>query len=455
MQGMYRARIRPAVEGARSSRAVLRGTLLAGLVVLLPGPGVAQGIDRELARTYFAEAARLGAADAGALWGVPLDGPLLFADRGTRELIANLPDSAGMLSEADGAYVGRLPDGVAIYNGALEWAGRRWTMLAWPLPYGRYERQRLVAHELFHRVQPTLGLPAANPANDHLDMQAARTWLRLEWRALQEALAQSDAGRREAIADALHFRAERRRLYPDGAESERLLELNEGLSEYTGVHVGIPMGARAGWVVRQLETADARSRTESVVRNFAYPSGAAYGLLLAAGDPQWVRGVTAASDLGALLGAAYDVAVGSDTTGLGARTLRYGGARLRAEEAAREAARLAQQAAFRARFLTGPTLTLSGTEQLQYSFDPNAVVPFDDGGTVYLTFEVQDVWGTLRVSEGGALVRPAGDLRQVVVSAPTGSGDGVVRGAGWELTLAEGWQVAPGARPEDRVLTRR
>ncbi|HSJ14887.1 MAG TPA: hypothetical protein VK939_10760 [Longimicrobiales bacterium] len=439
----------------RGRRAVPRRALVAALTALTPAAGRAQGVDPEQAGAYFAEAEALGAADASTLWGVALHGPMLFVDRGTRSLVANVPDSAGLLQEEGGLYVGRLPEGIGVYNGALEWAGRRWTMLAWPLPYGRYERQRLMAHELFHRVQPALGLPADNPANDHLDAREARTWLRLEWRALQEALAQSGARRREAVMDALGFRAERRRLHPEAAESERLLELNEGLAEYTGVRVGIPAAARAGWVVRQLETVDVRSRHESVVRSFAYPSGAAYGLLLDGVDPQWARRVTPATDLGALLAAAYDVAAAApDTSGLQARAERYAGSRLNAEELTREQARLAQQAQFRARFVTGPTLTLPTSQSLQYSFDPNAVVPFDGGGTVYLTFEVTDVWGTLRVTDGGALLR-TGESGAVVVPAPTSEADSVLRGAGWELTLADGWQAGPGARAGDRVVARR
>jgi hypothetical protein len=431
---------------------------LPAFVVLLwsliasPGAAQAQGIDRELARAWLAEAEAMARADGGSAWGVELEGPLLFIDRGTRAVLANLPDTAGVLKEDAGLYTGTWPQNLPIFNGAFAWGGRLWTMLAWPLPYGRYEGRRLLAHELFHRVQPTLGHPGLNPSNDHLDGPEARTWLRLEWRALQDAIAQTGAARHEAVSDALRFRAERHRLYPAGAETERQLEINEGLAEYTGVRIGIPKAARAGWVVRQLENADSRSRGESVVRNFAYVSGAAYGLLLEAADSQWTRNVKANDDLGVLLATAHDLKIRTDTTKLRAGMDRYAGARLIAEEQAREESRLAQQALFRSRFVTDGTLTLTGTERLQYSFDPNAVVPFADGGTVYLTFEVQDDWGTLRVSEGGALVRTVGETRTVIVSAPTSQEGQVVRGAGWELTLSPGWHVAPGGRPVDRAI---
>jgi hypothetical protein len=424
----------------------------AGMVA--PTLAAGQAIDRELARAYFAEAAAIGAADSASLWGVPLYGPVLLVDRATREIVANAADPAGQLRSEGELYVGRLAEGIGIFNGGIDWNGQRWTMLAWPLPYGRYERQRLTAHELFHRLQPQLGLPAANPGNEHLDRRDARIWLRLEWRALQEALAHPGAARPRALQDALRFRAERHRLYPEGIESERLLELNEGLAEYTGVRAGVPEPARVGWVVRQLETSDARARTESVVRNFAYTSGAAYGVLLEAADARWTRRVTPATNLGALLAELHDLDARADSVNAQTRALRYAGPRLVVEETAREERRLAQQAEFRARFVTGPTLVLPTSGALSYSFDPNAVVPFDDGGTVYLTMQAQDAWGTLSVTEGGALLRLDGERGAIVVPAAA-PGGAALRGPGWELKLAEGWELAAGTRPGDSIGVRR
>ena len=43
-------------------------------------------------------------------------------------------------------------------------------------------------HELFHRIQPDLGLMTISGNNAHLDTVEGRVWLRLEWRALARAL---------------------------------------------------------------------------------------------------------------------------------------------------------------------------------------------------------------------------------------------------------------------------
>lgn len=415
----------------------------AGLGVATAAGAHAQ-IDRAAAAAYFAEAEALGRA-AGDLWGGGLHGPLLFVDRSTRDVIANTADTTGALVEGDGLYTGTWPDALAIYNGAVEFGGRTWTMLAWPLPAGRYERGRLLAHEMFHRLQAERGWPARNPGNAHLDTEAGRTWLRLEWRALQDALAHTGAARRAAIEDALLFRTHRHALFPDGATEERTLEMNEGLAEYTGMRAALPENARAGWVVRHLDNYDATASRTSIVRNFAYASGAAYGVLLDAVSEAWRDSVHDVGDFGSLLADAYAIASApADAASARERATRYGGEQLFAEEAEREATRRAQQSEFRARFVTGPTFTLPASPEVRYSFDPNAVVPFDDGGTVYLTASVRDEWGTLTVDAGGALiVTEGGRVARILVPAPEDNDARPLHGPGWHLELADGWEVVP------------
>ena len=93
-------------------------------------------------------------------------------------------------------------------------------------------------HELFHRIQPELGLiTAGGPAragDAHLDTLEGRVWLRLEWRALARALCQSGEDRKRAVSDALAFRLTRRSQFANAAENERVEEIREGLAQYTG-----------------------------------------------------------------------------------------------------------------------------------------------------------------------------------------------------------------------------
>lgn len=409
---------------------------------LVTGPLAAQtAVDTDLAREYFAEAEAVSDADGGELWGHELYGRMLFADPASRSAVANAADECGVLEEADGVWTGILPEEVGIANTSVEWCGQRWTVVVWPPPSGRYERRRLLAHELYHRIQPELGMTAANPGNAHLDTEEGRVWLRLEWRALARALGHSGEERRRAVMDALRFRDRRRRRFPEGAAEERALELNEGLAEFTGIRAAIPPNARAGWTVRQLESHDVQARRSSVVRSFAYASGPAYGLLLDDRDPGWRSRVGPDTDLGSLLMRAYGLpesAVAADEDE--GRLALYDAARLRMEEAEREERRLAREARFRDRFIDGPTLSLPPGSRFGYAFDPNAVVPYADVGTVYLTARVNDEWGSLEVEEGGVLlVRRDGRVVRVVVPAPRDPAARPLAGDGWTLELADGW----------------
>ena len=111
------------------------------------------------------------------------------------------------------------------------------------LPEGLDQRHAMLAHELFHRIQPTL--PIAYPQGDdngHLDTLEGRYLLQLEWRALAAALKAPDpAARRTAVSDALLFRAERYGLFADAAKNEGALEANEGIAQYTGVRLGLAL----------------------------------------------------------------------------------------------------------------------------------------------------------------------------------------------------------------------
>jgi hypothetical protein len=178
-------------------------------------------IDTALASQYFQEAQALCNRDNGRLWGVSLCGPMLFVDRKTRTVVANQADKEGILRKSGNVFVGQLPAKVNIANTATEWAGVKWTMVIFPLPEDKIRRANLMAHELWHRVQNDIGFPGSGAANNHLDTRDGRVWLQLEWRALAAALTNRGKQRRQAIADALLFRAYRRTIFPNAATEER------------------------------------------------------------------------------------------------------------------------------------------------------------------------------------------------------------------------------------------
>jgi hypothetical protein len=405
-------------------------TALAALVAIGAGVVTAQ-VDQRRAAEYFKEAAALCERDGGKLWGVSLCGPIAIGDPATKTIATSEP-----------APPDKPPPALGFANAALEWGGRRWVTISWPLiPQDPQLRQRLLIHELFHRVQPGLKLLSPDGDTSHLDGTDARYWMRLEWRALAAALAADGEPRRTAIAHALAFRRERRALTPPAAEGERILEINEGLAQYTGTIIAA--GSRAGAIKDAIAQLAQAEQNETFVRTFPYPSGAAYGLLLDDAAPAWRTAITANDDLGGLLATAARVTAAADA---GAAASAYDGAALKAAEIERTAARQKRLAEMRQRFVDGPVVVLprSGNN----SYITNGMTPIPGEGIVYPRFRATAVWGTL-VADAALLATDRSNIR---VPGPATVDGSTLRGPGWTVELAPGWTTTAGPRPGDLTV---
>ena len=408
-----------------------------------------QPIPFATAQSYFLEAKGLCEADAGKLWGVSLCGPMMFIDPDSRDIVANQADAKGALVLRDGVYVGVLPKSENMANTSTEWSGTRWTEMVWPIPEDRSKRDTLMMHELFHRIQNEIRVPPIQRSdNPQLDTFDGRYTLLLEYRALAKALdAGTEAERRAAIEDALVFRAERYRVFPKAAPDEAILELNEGLAEYTGVRLGNPEAGEAkAAALRDLVT---QAKVPTLVRSFAYGTGPAYGLLLDRYDPQWRTKLDHGEDSPQLLQSAMKIVIPEDTQkAVQGRSAKYDGAALRATETEREVKRQAQLAMNRARFVEGHTLSLP-LKEMGVQFDPRTLQPMDDLGTVYPEIRVTDAWGILEAPKGALINK---DWTAVIVTAPTDVSGGNLKGDGWTLEMKPGWKLVAGPRTGDFVL---
>ena len=152
--------------------------ILAWVVMGHPLPAAAQ-VDQQRAQEYFKEAQALCERDGGRLWGVSICAPMVIADRRTQTFATSQP-----------APEGAPPRVLGLVNAPVQWGGATWAAYMWDDVANRTPRERkeLFLHELFHGVQPQLGLMAPALATEHLDAEDGRYWLRLEWRALARAL---------------------------------------------------------------------------------------------------------------------------------------------------------------------------------------------------------------------------------------------------------------------------
>jgi hypothetical protein len=344
------------------------------------------------------------------------------------------------------------PDGprpplVGLVNAPVQWGGVTWGAYVWDFLVNETPRRRneILLHELFHGVQPQLGLMLPAQASEHLDALDGRYWLRLEWRALARALSGSGEQRNAAVRDALAFRQARRALYPAAAEKERAVEITEGVAQYTATVLAASSTAEA--TASALDQLARAEKQESFVRTFAYASGPAYGLLLDASSPEWRHALRSSDDLGMVMMNALAVQPASDAT---VSAARYGGAELRAAEQQRERQRQERIAELRRRFVDGPVLVIPGGGRGMSDSRGAVVIP--GSGTVYFgTYRSSGEWGTLE-ADTGVLVASDGGSRRV--SAPVRRDAVTVTGDGWTFKAAPGWIVRDGARRGDYEVVR-
>ncbi|HRK22063.1 MAG TPA: hypothetical protein PLX06_09645 [Fimbriimonadaceae bacterium] len=401
-------------------------------------------IDSNLARRYFQEAQWYSNDDRGQLWGKELYGPMIFVDPIRRDFVSNEAPPVEFESKGE-VFTGKLPDRIGIANYALNWGGKRWTMVMWPLPTNRSERGTLMMHELFHRIQPELGHPMSSPANDHLESLDGRLWLQVEFAALSRALGAIESGpREEAARDALRFRLWRQSKFPDAKTSEDALDLNEGLAQFTGYMLrgGWEPESRI-WLANQLRQQLGRA---NYTRSFAYWTGSAYAYLLNVVESskfegiRWRKGLRPDASLAGLLGDHLGIKQAPSEAEALAAAKPYGHDQILVVEQNKAKERAEREAEIRKRFLQSAVLILP-LDKVNISFNPNGVMSLGSEGLYYPTATVIEAWGKLEVSEGLLL---AADRKTARVAPPANFEDR--KGPGWTITLDEGWRIVKDER---------
>jgi hypothetical protein len=388
----------------------------------------------------FAEVQALCQRDAWALWGRSLCVPMMFVDPDTRQAVLNGPATGAV---ADGSlYRVVLPSDMQFANTSLSYDGKLWSMVIWPLPKDREQREILLMHESYHSIQGALGLQGSGGLgqNGHLDTRNGRLWFRMELAALRVALKSSDAARTRALSDALMFRNYRRSLSSKAAREERGVELNEGLAESTGIDV--TLSDPQARIAAALADMDNVEKDSSYVRSFAYATGPAYAELLDAVQPAWrQQQMGPGFDFGNAAATDYHLSLKPpDLATLQGSMASYGGPKIAAEEDKRDVVVQARNARYTAALVSGETLSVA-LGQFAISFDPRDVHALQYRGSVYENISLSGDWGSLKVSSGMALIPSKFD--KVILplkGTPAGSH---LKGAGWKLDVKPGYTFKP------------
>ncbi|NDK55749.1 hypothetical protein [Pontibacter fetidus] len=385
------------------------------------------------------------------LWNMDLYTSILIVDPQTRKIVANEADTAGILTGSADRFTGYLPPQVNVANTALHWGGKHWAMLLLPLPQDKHERINLLAHELFHKTQPSLGFALHNAANNHLDEKNGRIYLRLELEALKKALqASPDRERKQYLTHAFTFRKYRHQLYPDADSTENLLELNEGLAEYTGFVISERSRKQA--VVHFENSINSFQQNPTFVRSFAYHTIPVYGYLLSSRNKYWNKKISPDTDLTSYFIDAFEIEVPQDLRHEAERIAAdYNGRQIMAEETKRAVEKRKLVAEYKSKFVEQPHVELY-FEKMNVSFDPRNMMPLEDKGTVYPTIRVTDNWGILTV-ENGALMSP--DWKKISLTLPTELNGNKISGDGWTLELNESYTLTMNSSSGNYILSKK
>ncbi|MGI8580906.1 MAG: hypothetical protein ACR2KX_01835, partial [Chitinophagaceae bacterium] len=316
------------------------------------------------------------------LWGKDLYGALLFVNPVSRQLYSNAPDSADILKTDNKIYSGVLPNNVNIANTSLHWNGKDWAMIMLPLPTNKQDRINLLAHELFHKAQPSSGFSLFNTENNHLDQKDGRMYLRLELNALKKAVRSSTIKEINThLTNALTFRKYRYSIYPKADTTENLLELNEGIAEYTGEIIS---GRNKEPAIAHFEKSiDNFLSNPTFVRSFPYQTIPVYGYLLHNSNKDWNKQITIKTNLTNYFINAFNLSLPYDLK----KTVeiissQYDGQKIFKEETARETKTKQLIAEYKNKFIEQPHFEIQ-FEKMNVSFNPGNIMPIEDKGTFY------------------------------------------------------------------------
>jgi hypothetical protein len=371
------------------------------------------------------------------LWGIDLYDPMLLVNTETRQVFANFPDTAGILRQTGQVYSGILPNEINISNTGINWNGRRWAMIMLPLPAYKQDRLNLLAHELFHVSQPSLGFQLFNPENNHLDQKNGRIYLRLELEALKKAVQTTNPPERKThLTNALAFRKYRYQLYPKSDSTENLLELNEGITEYTG---SVISGRNKKQSIEHfVQSINTFLENPTFVRSFAYQTTPVYGYLLSNQKENWNREITIETNLTDYFIKAFNISLSNDLKNITGLLLnQYDGKNIISEEKIREEKIKIFVAECKSKFVTLPHFELE-FEQMNMSFDYRKIVPVEDIGIVYPNIRITDNWGILTVNNGALMSSNWGKISTTI---PLKIEDKNISGDGWTLLLNDGYAI--------------
>lgn len=392
----------------------------------------------EKAVYYFNKVETICNDDGGKLWGKNLYGPIMYVDRISRKLYANQQDKEGILKLKDGVYTGDYPGERIINMGDIEFGGTLFAMVPLPRFEDDYRIKTMTIRSLFHYYQRTSGLETMPFNTRHMDEKPARLLLKLEWRALRNAVESTGDKRIQAIRDALIFRGARREQYPGRTADENRFENHEGLPTFTFTL----LCNKSDKEVKEklIQNLDSIYRFPSYSRSFGIISGALYAYLGYSNGYDLKEIKCDTVNLASIVEESYNIHLPEFCRDVaGSLALGYDVESIYREEEERQAFIKEFNRRQLSTFTERPVVYLE-LESPYFDFEPGDIRPLDTLGTIYDAIRISDNWGKLTVEKGGCLV--SSNIRFSRITAKNfKETKNHYSGDGWHLILNSDWQV--------------
>lgn len=388
---------------------------------------------------YFKDIEQICNRDSGILWGKNLYGPIMFVERVTRRIIANQPDSEGLLKSKDGVYIGLYPKELILSSAPVIFGGTQFAMT--PLPAKEEDEYRMktrAVHSLFHRFQENEGIKTSAFNITNMDEKEARLWIKFEWKALRKAINTGGEDRQLAIRDALIFRGANRELYHKYATDENKFETYEGLTTFT--YTLLSTNSPEEFKSRLFENLDRVYSMQSYARSYGFIDGALYAVLLYDKGFDLKKINTDSFDLGNAVKEVYNIDLPSICRDVaGSLAVNYDIETVNKEEEKRDAD-IKESIHSQISIFTEKPVVFFELESPYFDFEPEDIHSLDTLGTLYNSMRVSDNWGKLTVDKGGCLV--SNNLRFIRITAKAFKEDkSHISGEGWHLILNDDWEL--------------
>lgn len=390
------------------------------------------------ASQYFKAIEEACIRDDGKLWGQQLYGPVMFVERTSRRIIANYPDSEGLLKGKDGVYTGDYPKELIVSNTPVVYGGTKYAMVPLRADEDEFRIISRSLHVLFHNFQETCGIAPSMFNEKSMDEKEARLWIKLEWKALRKAIVKDGDERLVAIRDALVFRGSNRELYHKYAPEENRFETYEGLATFTSLK--LCCNSAEEFRTRLLEYLDRTYNMSSYARSYGLIHGALYASLLydSGYDLRQIRSDTL--DLAGIVRDAYKIKLPSICRDVaGSLAFSYDIDLINKEEEKRLTDIQERLHKLTSTF-TEKTVVYIELESPSFDFEPENIQPLDTLGILYSAIRVSDNWGKLSVDKGGCLV--SNNYKYLRITAKGFKGEkNHISGEGWNIFLNGDWEI--------------